>query len=46
MWFEDEPGEKEAAARLASQPHLVISVDPAVRLASSTSTRQPSRDGA
>ena len=32
MWFEDEPGEKEAAARLASQPHLIISVDTAAGL--------------
>ena len=28
-WFEDEPEEQAAAARLASQPHLIIRVDPA-----------------
>jgi hypothetical protein len=34
VWFEDEAEEKAAAARLASQPHLVVLVDPAVGLTS------------
>ena len=32
VWFEDELQEKAAAAALASQPHLVVLVDPAVGL--------------
>jgi hypothetical protein len=29
VWFEDDPGEKRRADKLAEQPHLVVLVDPA-----------------